>query len=123
MANFTKQFQDEVRRLVRKEIKEDLQQLRKQNAQQRREIAALKRSVAALESTTKRVKKIADAKREEDLTPEESEVERARISSKTTRTDTGRVRQARGCHRTIRVSMGTRRRSAQPAARSEEGRR
>lgn len=91
MPNFAKQFQEEVRRLVRKEIKEDLQYVRKQNAELRRQVAALKRSVSKLESTTKRVKKIADAKRDEDITPEETEVQRARISSKTIRTLRGRL--------------------------------
>ncbi len=47
MANFATVLKDEVRRLARRELRSELDAMRKGNAQHRRDIADLKRQVAA----------------------------------------------------------------------------
>jgi len=49
VANFTRQFQEEVRRLVRKETREDLERLRREASESRRALNTLKRQVEGLE--------------------------------------------------------------------------
>ncbi|MBK8725703.1 MAG: helix-turn-helix transcriptional regulator [Holophagaceae bacterium] len=49
MPNFATQLKQEIARLARKELRKELEGLKKASTQYRSEIAALKRSVAALE--------------------------------------------------------------------------
>jgi DNA-binding transcriptional regulator YiaG len=57
MANFATTFKDEVRRLARKEIKEQVDAVRKQTTQQRSQLAALKREVAEQQKQIKALEK------------------------------------------------------------------
>ena len=57
MANFAQLMKDEIRRLARKEIKEQVESLRKASSNYRSEIASLKRQVASLERDVARLQK------------------------------------------------------------------
>ena len=59
MANLMVALREEIARLARKEIKADLDALRKSSSNYRSEIAALKRRVAVLESQLKKTTKVA----------------------------------------------------------------
>ena len=57
MPNIGSLLKSEISRLARREIRQEVQPLRKAGAGYRREIAALKRKIAALERQTKRMAK------------------------------------------------------------------
>ena len=86
MATFMKQFQDEIRRLARKECKEDLNRLRKDGAEMKRAIADLKRRIGALKRENRHLNKVAKKVVSERPAVPVEKAERARISSKTIRT-------------------------------------
>ncbi len=86
MPIYAKVFQDEVRRLARKEAKALVGKLQQDNAAAKHSIADLKRRVTALERANKRLKKVADAQREEIAQEAVQKADRARISGKTIRT-------------------------------------
>lgn len=70
MPNLASAFKDEISRLVRKEMKSDIDALRKSTAHYRSEIAALKRTISALEKRLKGV-----AKQTAKAAPPEGQVE------------------------------------------------
>ena len=57
MPNFASVLKDEILRLARKEVRSELERLKKASGQYRSDIAALKRQVAALEKQLGRVDK------------------------------------------------------------------
>jgi DNA-binding transcriptional regulator YiaG len=57
MANFASALKDEIVRLARKEVRQEVEGLKKTSAKYRSEIAALKRQVAALEKSAGRLEK------------------------------------------------------------------
>lgn len=57
MPNFAQQIKGEISRIARKEVRAEIQALKKASAQYRSEIAALKRRIASLESFLKKVPK------------------------------------------------------------------
>lgn len=59
MANLAATLKDEIARVARKELKADLEALRKSSSGYRSEIAALKRRIASLESQLKKTSKVA----------------------------------------------------------------
>jgi DNA-binding XRE family transcriptional regulator len=59
MANLNGVLRDEIARLARRELRADLDAIRKVSASYRSEIAALKRRIAAAESQLKRTSKVA----------------------------------------------------------------
>jgi len=85
MTAFAKQFQDEVKRLARKECKVDLQRLKTENTQLRKNLASLRKRLEKLERANKRVlKKVVPAEVVEEVVDgPEKDMNRARISSKT----------------------------------------
>lgn len=83
MANFVKQFQDEVKRLARKETKSAVTQLNKDKAELRKSIAQLKRRIDALERQNKKITKVIPVESTEPAAVEQSELERSRITSRT----------------------------------------
>jgi DNA-binding transcriptional regulator YiaG len=82
MPDFTAVFKDEVRRLARKEIKDTSTKLRNDVVQLKKTIADQKRRIARLERDNKRFARVANAKREDEVTPEPTEIESARVSGK-----------------------------------------
>lgn len=89
MANFGKQFQEEVRRLARKETKDDIQRLQREQVELRRMVSLLKKRLSALEQKTARLGRSAADKAPRNAPAEELPAEgadRARISSRTVRT-------------------------------------
>ena len=86
MANFNKSFQDEVRRLARKEAKDDLSRLRKDNAEMKHAIAQLRRRTSKLEQEKKQLSKAVSKVQPQPDKDTESGAQRARISGKTVRT-------------------------------------
>lgn len=60
MPNFASMFKDEILRLARKEVRREVEGLKKTSAQYRSDIAALKRRVDALEKMRARAEKKAD---------------------------------------------------------------
>ncbi len=86
MPNFNKLFQEEVRRLARKEFKASLENVRKDLVETRRAVSQLRKTVASLQKENKRIAEKA-VKGGLQRAPEETkEKDRARISSKTIRT-------------------------------------
>ena len=85
MANFTKQFQEEVRRLARKETKDSLAELKRENIELRRAISGLRKRIERLEREKKKLgKEIAQVLPDEAEEPiDTSPAERARFSSTT----------------------------------------
>lgn len=61
MANFSKQFQDEVRRLARKEAKTDLARLKADVVELRKALSATRKQLSTLQQGLKRVKKVVPA--------------------------------------------------------------
>lgn len=57
MPNFASALKDEILRLARKEVRSEIDSLKKASAQYRASIAALKRQVAALEKQQARIEK------------------------------------------------------------------
>lgn len=87
MPNFGKQFQEEVRRLARKEAKVDLERLKREQLELRRAIADTRKAFDKLQREIKRLRRIAP----DAATPAASEGGeetgvRARVSAKTIRT-------------------------------------
>ncbi len=86
MPNFTKMFQEEVRRLARKEFKASLENVRRDLVETRRAVSQLRKTVASLQKENKRIAEKV-VKGALQRAPEETEEkDRARISSKTIRT-------------------------------------
>lgn len=87
MPNFNKLFQEEVRRLAKKETKDELARLTKSNVELRRSLSDLKKKFADLQKAVRAGGSGGKAARE---TTEEAEggegPDRTRISSKTIRT-------------------------------------
>lgn len=82
MANFAAAFKDEIRRLARKEIKDDVGKLHKFIAEMRRAVAMLKRRVRSLETENRRLaREVAGGPKTEVATPEQK-ADRARISGR-----------------------------------------
>jgi len=85
MTAFAKQFQEEIRRLARKEFKSDMLRLKAENTELRKSITQLRNRLEKMERANKRVlKKVAPPEVvEEVVNGPSSEGSRARISSKT----------------------------------------
>jgi DNA-binding transcriptional regulator YiaG len=83
VPNFMKLFQDEVKRLARKETKSAVTQLGKEKVELRRTIAHLKRRIEALELQNKRLTKVIPVESAESEGSEQTESDRARISPRT----------------------------------------
>ena len=62
MPNFASVLKDEILRLARKEVRKEIESLRKASAQYRSDIAALKRQVATLEKQQARIDKKGSSK-------------------------------------------------------------
>lgn len=92
MPNYNRVFQEEVRRLARKEFKQTAVKLMKEVAALKRTITDQKRRIATLERDNKRLVRHMAARREMEIKPERTEIERARITSAQVR----RVRQRLG---------------------------
>ncbi len=94
MPNFTKLFQDEVRRLARKETKDSYAELKRENIELRRTLSAVKKRLDRLEREKKKLgKEIAQVLPEVQEEPEHtSPAERARFSSTTIRNLRQRLR-------------------------------
>jgi DNA-binding XRE family transcriptional regulator len=87
VPNFSKVFQDEIRRLARKETKSDMERLRAENAELRRQIGQIRKHLSMVERVSKRTAKATEkvaAKVTEPSNEDESTV-RPRISAKTIR--------------------------------------
>lgn len=83
MPNFMKMFQDEVKRLARKETKSAVAQLNKEKVELRKTIGQLKRRIDALERQNKKITKVIPVEQTAAEGVEQTEADRARISSKT----------------------------------------
>lgn len=59
MPNFSKLFQEEVRRLARKEAKTDLDRVKKDTAELRRALSAARKEISALQQAVKQAGKLA----------------------------------------------------------------
>lgn len=57
MSTFASQFKSEIQRVTKKELRVEIQTIKKTNAQHRTDIATLKRRVAAVEATLKKITK------------------------------------------------------------------
>ena len=86
MPNYAKIFQDEVRRLARKELKSAFEKTVKDVVELRRAVSEVKRRIASLERETKRLSKEAERRASSAPAVPDKAVERARISGKTVRT-------------------------------------
>ena len=87
MPNFAKLFQDEVKRLARKEIRAAVANVQKGHADLRRTAADLRQRVTVLERENRRLTKAAaKAEPAQPDAPAEEQAERARISARTIRT-------------------------------------
>ncbi len=86
MATFVQRFQEEIRRLARKELKDDLAKLRSENVALRRAISDLRKHVNGLARTTRKVEK-ATVNPKSASPPEATEDHKpkVRISGKTIR--------------------------------------
>jgi len=80
MPNIASVLKEEIARLVRKELKKELEGIKKGSARTRSEIAALKRSVAALEKQVTRLNRNSNRRTDQTTEPEESST--ARFSAK-----------------------------------------
>jgi len=85
LATFAQRFQDEIRRLARKELKGELASLRGENVALRRTVSELRKRVDKLARTTKKVEKAAVELEVVKPEREEDDAVRARISGKTIR--------------------------------------
>jgi DNA-binding transcriptional regulator YiaG len=89
VATFAKQWQDEIRRLARKETKDDLLSLKAENVSLKKQLAALKKRLDDIERHGKKLRKTV-AKVAPDAVPAEGEDENAgpriRVTGKTVRT-------------------------------------
>jgi DNA-binding transcriptional regulator YiaG len=83
VPNFMKMFQDEVKRLARKETKSAVTQLNKEKVELRKTIGQLKRRIDALERQNKKITKVIPVEQTAPEGVEQTEADRARISSKT----------------------------------------
>jgi DNA-binding transcriptional regulator YiaG len=70
LANVASVLKEEIARLARKEIKSEIERLRKASTQYRSEIAALKRRVVTLEQQLSRLEKSSQKKTEAKTSPE-----------------------------------------------------
>ena len=70
MANIASMLKGEITRLARKEIRSEIEGLKKASAQYRSEIAALKRRIATLEQHVSRLEKSAPKNTEVKTSPE-----------------------------------------------------
>jgi DNA-binding transcriptional regulator YiaG len=90
VPNFAKVWQDEVRRLARKETKDELVSMRQENAALKKYVASLKKRLETLERQSKRIQKhvaVATPDAVAAATPEDGESgPRLRVSGKTVRT-------------------------------------
>ena len=86
MPNFTKMFQEEVRRLARKEFKAFLENVRRDLVETRRAVSQLRKTVASLQKENKRIAEKVVKGALQRVPEETEEKDRARISSKTIRT-------------------------------------
>lgn len=88
MATFAKQWQDEVRRLARKETKDDLLSLKSENVALKKQIASLKKRLDDIERHGKKLRKTVE-KVAPDAVPADAEEQggpRIRVTGKTVRT-------------------------------------
>jgi len=92
VPGLTKLFQDETRRLARKEMKADLDILRKENVELRRSISALRQQLVQVTRQVRQIER-STGKLEKAIPQEEATgAERARISGKTIRNLRSRLR-------------------------------
>ena len=85
MANFVKQFQDEIRRLARKETKLDLERLKREQVDLRKALSAARKQLDKLQRDIKRTGRVAPSAASAPSEGGEEEGGRARISGKTVR--------------------------------------
>lgn len=86
MPNFTKMFQEEVRRLARKEFKASLENVRREIVEARRAVSQLRKKIAAMQKENKGTAEKAVKGVLQKAAAETEEKDRARISSTTIRT-------------------------------------
>lgn len=96
MANFAKQFQDEIRRLARKETKDEMQKLRVENADLRKQIGQMRQRMDSIERLSKRAARTTEKVAARVSESTEEETTRARVSAKTIRTMRERLRLTQG---------------------------
>ncbi|MBP8132528.1 MAG: helix-turn-helix transcriptional regulator [Candidatus Hydrogenedentes bacterium] len=82
MANFATTFKEEIRRLARKEIKDNVGRLQKVQAELRRSVAALKRRIGKLETENRRLARTAAGSQEPASAQPEQKADRAIIRGK-----------------------------------------
>ncbi len=85
MSSFNTLFKDEVRRLARKELKDNTSKLQRDIVELKRTVSDQKKRISDLERDNKRLMKSYLKKREASLTAEPKEVRGARITSKSIR--------------------------------------
>ena len=87
MPTFSKLFQDEIRRLARKEIKPELDRMKQENTEMRRALASLKKQVLSVEKASRaRRPHPAHAEQPAEAGKQDRPAGRARITSHTVRT-------------------------------------
>lgn len=82
MANFATTFKEEIRRLARKEIKDNVGRLQKVQVELRRSVAALKRRIGKLETENRRLARTAAGSQEPASAQPEQKGDRAIIRGK-----------------------------------------
>ena len=80
MSNVASVLKDEIVRLARKEIRAEMEGIKKASAQSRSEVSALKKRVASLEKTVSRLSKSAAAGQKTKATP--ADASRVRFRAK-----------------------------------------
>ena len=90
MATFAQRMQDEIRRLARKELKQDVIALKQENVALRKAVSDLRKRLDGVARTTKKVEKkaavVLESAPAQAAKPAEEEAPKARISGKTIRT-------------------------------------
>ena len=89
MANIASALRDEITRLSRKEIKQQVEPLKKTNAQLRRTVSALKNDVAALQRTLRFLE--TQEKRRLEVPPQPDETKTVRFSPNWLKSDRKRL--------------------------------
>ncbi|NQU44131.1 helix-turn-helix domain-containing protein [bacterium] len=82
MPNVQKILQEEIQRVARKEVKSATDSMRKDLADAKRDLRDFRARIAKLEKQNRRFTAVAEQVREEEIKPEETEVESARISGR-----------------------------------------
>ena len=82
MPNVATVLREEILRLARKAVRDGTRKLSDDSATMKHDVADLKRRVTALERENRWLRSIADSYREQEVAPNEEEVEKARITGR-----------------------------------------